>query len=239
MLYEMPSVCPVCGSGFKVTRLSCDACGSVLEGNFGLDRISLLSKEMRRFTMDFLKCRGNIREMEKLYGISYPTVRARIDDIVTALGEHPSQDEPDAEDGSAEVTKAASGSDNEAAATVSGSGGSCGSGTNDVAAAHGSDDMMTVGDDDDDGDTDEAAAGDDSAEEAAVAGGDDEAAAAGGGDEEGAAVAGGGDEAAAAVGGGSSESKSSNDVVPPCLDILKMLAAGKIDTEKAKQMLEN
>ena len=92
MLYEMPVKCPVCQGGFHIERLGCENCGSTLEGKFEIDGLTLLTGAMRQFVVSFLKCRGNIREMEKLYGISYPTVRARIDEIVSALGEQPAAD---------------------------------------------------------------------------------------------------------------------------------------------------
>ena len=86
MTYELPTICPVCRERFNVKQLSCATCGSVLEGNFELNRLSRLSGEMQNFVITFLKCRGNIREMEKALDISYPTVRARIDEIIAALG---------------------------------------------------------------------------------------------------------------------------------------------------------
>ncbi|MDR3121648.1 MAG: DUF2089 domain-containing protein [Clostridiales bacterium] len=93
MAYELPAACPVCQERFHVSRLTCARCGSALEGDFELDRLSRLTAAQRQFVIHFLKCRGNIREMEKAFAISYPTVRARIDEIVTALGERPEQDE--------------------------------------------------------------------------------------------------------------------------------------------------
>jgi hypothetical protein len=85
MAYELPAICPVCHERFNVKQLGCDVCGSVLEGNFELNRLSRLPREMQQFVITFLKCRGNIREMEKILEVSYPTVRARIDEIVAAL----------------------------------------------------------------------------------------------------------------------------------------------------------
>jgi hypothetical protein len=69
--------------------MKCLTCGAALEGAFELDSLSALSPKQRQFIVSFLKCRGNIREMEKTYAISYPTVRARLDEIVAALGEAP------------------------------------------------------------------------------------------------------------------------------------------------------
>jgi hypothetical protein len=85
MTYELPTICPVCHEKFIVKQLGCDNCNSVLEGNFELNKLSRLPSEMQQFVITFLRCRGNIREMEKILEISYPTVRARIDEIVAAL----------------------------------------------------------------------------------------------------------------------------------------------------------
>ena len=92
MRYELPDKCPICQEKLHVMRLGCDNCNSILEGNFELDRLMRLSKDMRQFIITFLKYRGNIREMEKHYNISYPTVRSRIDEIVALLGEHTNAD---------------------------------------------------------------------------------------------------------------------------------------------------
>jgi hypothetical protein len=89
MPYALPAECPVCRGRFHVSRMKCQTCGAALEGEFELDRLSALSAKQRQFIVNFLKCRGNIREMEKTYAISYPTVRARLDEIVAELGEAP------------------------------------------------------------------------------------------------------------------------------------------------------
>ena len=87
MIHEPPAICPVCDAKLHITRLSCRNCGSVLKGRFKLEGLANLPAEMQRFVVIFLKSRGNIREMEKIYGISYPTVRARIDEILELLDE--------------------------------------------------------------------------------------------------------------------------------------------------------
>lgn len=86
---KVPTVshCPSCGEMLHVTRLKCDTCGVTIEGHFCRDEWEALTREQRGFALVFLRCRGNIREVEKELGISYPTVRARLDEIVTALGD--------------------------------------------------------------------------------------------------------------------------------------------------------
>ena len=91
-MYDMPSNCPVCMGGLSAARLLCPQCGTSVEGNFAIDRLSRLSQPQKQFVISFLKCRGNIKEMEKEYSISYPTVRSRLDEIVTALGESPAKE---------------------------------------------------------------------------------------------------------------------------------------------------
>ncbi len=78
--------CPVCGGKMDVTRLHCDDCDSTLEGRFDTCRFCQLSPDQQVFVSVFLKNRGNIKDMERELGISYPTVRSRLDSILRALG---------------------------------------------------------------------------------------------------------------------------------------------------------
>jgi hypothetical protein len=81
------SKCPACGSNdFKVARLVCKSCGTAIEGNFGVSKLAHLSQEHQEFVEIFLKCRGNIKDVERELGISYPTVRSRLEKINQQLG---------------------------------------------------------------------------------------------------------------------------------------------------------
>lgn len=80
------SRCPVCNGELKVTRLKCGNCDTVIENDFTLSKFDYLSGEELYFTETFIRCRGNIKEVEKELGISYPTVRARLDSIIRKLG---------------------------------------------------------------------------------------------------------------------------------------------------------
>jgi hypothetical protein len=93
MTYPLPATCPVCQNALSVSRLRCTHCGTALEGDFEIDRLTRLNTAQKQFVVSFLRCRGNIREMEKEYAISYPTVRARIDEILLALGESPAPED--------------------------------------------------------------------------------------------------------------------------------------------------
>ena len=81
------SKCPACGNTrFDIQRLACTACGTAVEGRFSVSPLATLADEQVHFVEIFLKCRGNIKEVERELGISYPTVRSRLDKIVSALG---------------------------------------------------------------------------------------------------------------------------------------------------------
>jgi hypothetical protein len=81
------SKCPACGnSRFEVERIRCTNCGTAVEGKFSQSKLGNLNLENERFVETFLRCRGNIKDVEKELGISYPTVRSRLDRVIKALG---------------------------------------------------------------------------------------------------------------------------------------------------------
>jgi hypothetical protein len=86
MPHDVIATCPVCAGELTITRLHCRACGTALEGEFGVGRFGRLSREQLDLLESFLRARGNLKELERELGISYPTVRARIDALVRALG---------------------------------------------------------------------------------------------------------------------------------------------------------
>ena len=80
------SRCPVCSNELTVVRLKCDSCDTVIENSFRLSKFDYLSDEELYFTETFIRCRGNIKEVEKDLGISYPTVRSKLDAVIKKLG---------------------------------------------------------------------------------------------------------------------------------------------------------
>lgn len=86
MGYKVISKCPVCGSKLKIAKLKCNKCGTVIENDFEFSKFEYLGEEQLNFMEVFLKCRGNIKDVEKELGISYPTVRAKLDEVVSSLG---------------------------------------------------------------------------------------------------------------------------------------------------------
>ncbi|NMB07423.1 MAG: DUF2089 domain-containing protein [Tissierellia bacterium] len=94
MKREVLGRCPVCDQELNVTRLSCSHCHTNIEGVFSLCKFCKLSEEQKHFTEVFIKNRGNIKEIEKELGISYPTVRNKLEDVISALGYNPKYTKP-------------------------------------------------------------------------------------------------------------------------------------------------
>ena len=86
MVHDVIATCPVCSDELTITRLHCRSCGTALEGEFGVGRFGRLDREQMSLLESFLRSRGNLKEMERELGISYPTVRGRVDALVRALG---------------------------------------------------------------------------------------------------------------------------------------------------------
>ena len=98
MPHDVISTCPVCASELAVTRLHCRSCGTSLEGDFSVGRFGRLHRDQLALLESFLRSRGNLREMERELGISYPTVRSRVEALVRALGFGPRADAEDVEE---------------------------------------------------------------------------------------------------------------------------------------------
>jgi hypothetical protein len=94
MPHDVIATCPVCAGELAVTRLRCGSCGTTIEGEFGVGRFASLTREQTQVLESFLRSRGNLRDMERELLISYPTVRARVEALVRALGFGP-RDEAD------------------------------------------------------------------------------------------------------------------------------------------------
>lgn len=78
--------CPVCQNKLTVTSYQCGKCGTKIEGSFKLDKFASLSQDEKDFIELFVMKRGSIKEIERELGISYPTVRNKLDGVISALG---------------------------------------------------------------------------------------------------------------------------------------------------------
>jgi hypothetical protein len=110
-MYTMPSRCPVCQEELTVTELHCRSCDTTVRGHFAagagasiepsklpaLLPFTKLSPEQLAFVETFIKSEGKITRVEEELGISYPTVRARLHEVIRALGHQPRDEQQEAD----------------------------------------------------------------------------------------------------------------------------------------------
>ena len=89
-----PARCPICQSELTVVRLRCSSCDTSLEGNFALGQFSNLTPEQLDFIFTFVRSEGKINRMEQELGVSYPTIRNRLNEVIRALGFEPGREDP-------------------------------------------------------------------------------------------------------------------------------------------------
>ena len=85
-MYPVIGKCPVCGDTMAVSRLHCRSCDSALEGQFSLGRFYQLSPQQLAFVETFIRCEGKLTRVQDELSMSYPTARARLTDVIRALG---------------------------------------------------------------------------------------------------------------------------------------------------------
>ncbi len=83
---KLPTRCPSCSSVLEITELKCPKCGTVIRGNFPISKFLSLEPENFEFLIAFLKSRGNLKEVQERFGISYPTAKAKLEKLLGALG---------------------------------------------------------------------------------------------------------------------------------------------------------
>jgi len=84
--YRPPRDCPVCSDRLQITQLGCPTCGTGLVGQFRSCEFCGLDDAQRDLLRVFLASRGNMKELERHLGVSYPTARARFEDLLRTLG---------------------------------------------------------------------------------------------------------------------------------------------------------
>lgn len=89
---QPPRDCPVCAEPLAITRLGCEECGTELSGVFSGCAFCSLAADEREVLWVFLTSRGNVKEVERHLGVSYPTARARVDQMLASLGIDPPAD---------------------------------------------------------------------------------------------------------------------------------------------------
>jgi hypothetical protein len=94
-MYPVIGTCPICGENLTVTRLYCRSCDSTVEGHFTLGRFYHLTPEQMAFVETFIRCEGKLTRVQEELGMSYPTVRARLTEVIRALGYEVSESKPE------------------------------------------------------------------------------------------------------------------------------------------------
>jgi hypothetical protein len=82
-----PGRCPACGGTLIVTKLTCASCLTDVAGAFEPTFFAGLSPEDLSFVRLFVETKGNLREMERLLGISYWTIRRKLDEVAAGVAE--------------------------------------------------------------------------------------------------------------------------------------------------------
>lgn len=83
---NIPIKCPSCSGKLAVTELCCTDCKTTISGSFELPQLAALLPEDENFLRVFLAAHGSIKEVERQLGISYPTVKARLEALLNRLG---------------------------------------------------------------------------------------------------------------------------------------------------------
>ena len=82
---KLISNCPCCQGTLNISSLQCPECGVELRNTFELSVFDRLGKEQMNFLISFLKYRGNLKSLQEEMGISYPTAKKRLDELLCAL----------------------------------------------------------------------------------------------------------------------------------------------------------
>ena len=86
---QTPNQCPACQGPMHISELRCSGCETNVRGEFPLSPLGSLAEDHLDFIKTFVLSRGNIKEVESRLGISYPTVRNRLDEVIKALSGQP------------------------------------------------------------------------------------------------------------------------------------------------------
>jgi hypothetical protein len=93
MMNTAPSKCPICQNDLAITRLHCPSCDTALEGRFTAGTFAHLSTDQMAFVETFVRCEGKITRMEEELGLSYPTIRNRLHEVIRAMGYEPGKED--------------------------------------------------------------------------------------------------------------------------------------------------
>ncbi len=84
---QLPTLCPSCKGLLKVRNLICDSCETSVTGDFHLPTLARLPEEDQEFIIRLIEASGSLKELAGLYGISYPTIRNRLDAVINTISQ--------------------------------------------------------------------------------------------------------------------------------------------------------
>lgn len=93
-MQPLPNKCPICGGEILVTKIHCRECDSTIEGRFYAGSFENLTPQQLGFIETFVRLEGKITRMEDELGLSYPTIRNRLHEVIRAMGYEPGGEEP-------------------------------------------------------------------------------------------------------------------------------------------------
>jgi len=92
----VPPLCPSCGATLEVVKLECPVCQTEVAGQYPLCPVCRLDAQHRRLFDLYMGARGNVREVQRELGVSYPTARQRIEIMFQEMGHGPTPPQPTA-----------------------------------------------------------------------------------------------------------------------------------------------
>jgi hypothetical protein len=92
-MFQAPGRCPTCESLLGIRELGCSQCGTTVRGQWESNSFQRLSADQQAFLILFVRSRGNLSEVERALGVSYPTVRAKLEELINALADAPTNEE--------------------------------------------------------------------------------------------------------------------------------------------------
>jgi len=95
---KLPITCPACSSTLQIKRLVCNGCQTSIKGDYELPPFARLSQDDQKFLVEFIKASGSLKEMAAMLGLSYPTVRNLLDEIIKRIKENEEQTKAKGED---------------------------------------------------------------------------------------------------------------------------------------------
>ncbi len=82
---RLPKICPSCGGALQVHIMQCSECSTKIEGHYPLPALMRLKEEDLSFVSDFVLCSGSLKALAQKMGLSYPSVRNRLDEIIAEV----------------------------------------------------------------------------------------------------------------------------------------------------------